>query len=214
MKPTKPISKRTRWRQTLAGVFLLIASGCVPSLHPLYTEKEIVFDRKLAGTWAPENSEETWQFIADAQAKSYHLVLRDGKKVEGEFLVRLVKLGPERFLDLYPAEKPIEEMEQGSYYKSHFILAHTFIRVDEIGSSLVMACLNTDWLEKRVREDPKAIGHSWLGDGADRLVLTAETAELQAFFLKHARTPDAFGEPNLFHRAEVHAQAIGGSKSG
>ena len=36
----------------------VLLGGCVPSLHPLYTEKEIVFEEKLLGVWT--QSEPNW----------------------------------------------------------------------------------------------------------------------------------------------------------
>jgi len=35
---------------THAGVSLLF-SGCIPSVHPFYTNKDIVFDSRLLGEW-------------------------------------------------------------------------------------------------------------------------------------------------------------------
>ena len=37
----------------LLAVFL---GGCVLSLHPLYTEKDLIFEEKLLGTWAKNDS--------------------------------------------------------------------------------------------------------------------------------------------------------------
>ena len=38
----------------LAGAALLV--GCIPTLHPLYTEQDLAFDPGLVGRWAEPNS--------------------------------------------------------------------------------------------------------------------------------------------------------------
>src|SRR5688572_2052421 len=44
------------------GTVLWVVAGCVPSLNPLYTLKEVVFDPALIGSWSEEGS--TWTFSA------------------------------------------------------------------------------------------------------------------------------------------------------
>jgi len=47
------------------GIALLI-SGCLqPSLHPLFTEKDLVFDPGLIGAWVAENEKELTEAISD-----------------------------------------------------------------------------------------------------------------------------------------------------
>ena len=35
----------------LAWLSVVVLMGCIPSLHPLYTEKDLVFDESLLGEW-------------------------------------------------------------------------------------------------------------------------------------------------------------------
>jgi hypothetical protein len=61
-----------------------------------------------------------------------------------------------------------------------------------------MVGLDYDWLEKLLEKNPKAIRHHIIEDHGDgRLVLTADTAELQRFVVKHLKTEGAWGEPAL-----------------
>ncbi|MBK6364443.1 MAG: hypothetical protein IPF52_13480 [Saprospiraceae bacterium] len=39
-----------------------ILTGCIPSLNPLYTDKDLVFTSQLLGTWTGAKSEESWTF--------------------------------------------------------------------------------------------------------------------------------------------------------
>ena len=68
-----------------------------------------------------------------------------------------------------------------------------------------MVALDYDWLKKLVEKNPKAIRHivapPKLGeDGDGLLVLTADTAELQEFILKHEKTAGAFGDGIVMQR--------------
>ena len=44
--------------------FLLLISGCVPSLHALYTDQDTIFDRALLGVWTTGNGQESSAFAA------------------------------------------------------------------------------------------------------------------------------------------------------
>ena len=182
----------------LTLIVAMIVAGCVPSLNPLYTDKDVVFEPALVGVWAEkEDSEETWAF-EKAGDKAYKLVYTEkGKK--GEFKVHLVKLGNTLFLDLYPDDTALKEIDRNDFYKSHLLLAHTFAKVTQIEPRLQMAFFNPDWLKKLLEKDPKAVRHEKIDE--DRIVLTASTKELQGFVLEHANTKDAFGdEPSNLKR--------------
>jgi len=175
----------------------LTLAGCVPSLNPLYTEKDLTFDPALVGVWSEQDdSQETWAF-EKAGEKQYKLVYTDKGKT-GEFEVRLLKLGGTLYLDLFAEGDGLKDSKRNDFYLSHFIPGHTFAKVTQIGPTLRMAFMNPDWLKKLLEKDPKAIGHQLIGE--DRIVLTAPTRELQEFVLKHAK--EAFGsdEPSDLKR--------------
>ena len=68
---------------TAAGLALtgLMLAGCVPSLNPLYTEEDLIFEPKLVGVWA-ENAEakERWTF-EQAGEKDYRVIDRKSKRL-------------------------------------------------------------------------------------------------------------------------------------
>ncbi|HKS38638.1 MAG TPA: hypothetical protein VJW76_15705, partial [Verrucomicrobiae bacterium] len=160
------------------------------SLNPLYTDKDLLFEKALVGVWVEnDDSREAWAFERRGE-KGYKLAYTvDGKT--GEFEAYLLKLGETLFLDLYPDDEGFKEMNRNDFYKSHFLPAHTFAKVTQIEPTLQMAFLNPDWLKELVEQNPKAIRHEKNGD---RIVLTASTKELQEFVLAHARTKNAFGD--------------------
>src|SRR5688572_8446960 len=95
--------------------------ACVPSLNPLYTEKDIAFDPALVGTWVEEgdNGDNSWTFAKDGD-KAYHLVLKDKEGTAGEFKVHLTKLGQWRFMDMFPDTAAMEALKRDDFYKYHY----------------------------------------------------------------------------------------------
>ena len=86
-------------QRVFAVLLLAIITGCVPCLNPIYTDKDVIVDPVLVGTWGSGEPKEKWVFTKTA-ARSYKLAQTDGDGVTAEFDVRLVRLGDYRFLDL------------------------------------------------------------------------------------------------------------------
>jgi len=192
-----------RTRKLLFYLLAAILSGCVPvmSLHPLYTEKDVVFDEKLLGTWVddPNSPDMTWQFKrTDKSDKTYELLV-SGDKVSGSFLAHLVKLDNKWFLDVYPNKLPceqqkLEDMKWG--YNAFFLLSvHTFIKVDLIESRLKIWLTMDDDAEKLLKQDPNAVKHEVVKDYS--IVLTAQTKELQEFVIKYAEDKRLFADARI-----------------
>jgi hypothetical protein len=168
--------------------------GCIPSVHPLYTAQDILFEPGLVGEWTPENSEETWTFSAREGETSYTLVYVDGNGKEGRFETHLFRVGEHLYLDLYPEEP---DLQQNDYYKMHLLRVHTFMRVEQVQPFLRLALPDIQWLKKLLDEDPAAVRHEKVGDG---VLLTAPTSGLQAFLAKHGQAPGAFREGSKMAR--------------
>jgi hypothetical protein len=186
-KTMKAAKKRFALRCTLA-VAMSVAS-CVPSLNPLYTDDDLIFDPALVGVWGEENkAEETWAF-EKSEGKAYKLVYTEkGKK--GEFKVHLFKLSGTMFIDLFPTDASLDQVND--FYKGHLVPVHTFARVTQIEPTLQMAFLNPKWMEELAAKDARVIEHKKIDE--DRILLTATTKDLQKFVLAHANDKDAFGE--------------------
>ena len=180
----------------LAG--LLIIVGCIPSLHPLYTEKDLVFEKALLGTWQDQNSDDSSWTFSQGGDKEYKLTYtEDGKK--GEFIVHLLKIKDKMFIDFYPKE---QEGING-FYSAHMVPAHSFMLVKQIEPTLQMCCLNPNKLKEIIQNDPKAVKHEKLGDGDDKDIFTASTEELQSFIMKNIDTPDFFADPSNLKKVKV-----------
>ena len=187
-------------RSYIALVIAAIAlalSGCVLSLHPLYTDETAVFDPALVGTWRGDDGEDTWYFRREGDTLYSLVYTTDGKP--GEFDARLVKLGEFHFLDLFP-EAP--NVDANNFYKFHLLPAHSFLKVSIDGDVLRMSLMDEGnrWLKHAIRNGDVDIKHEQPYDGDDIILLTAPTNELQAFVLKLAENKDAFGEPGVLRR--------------
>jgi hypothetical protein len=177
------------------GLALLIA-GCVPpiSLHPLFTDEDLIFEPALLGTWLLEQ-EGDWCSFEQADEKEYRLTC----VVEGdraEFEARLLRLGSHTFLDTYPNSTSYEN----ELFFAHLTPGHIFSRVSLEGESLKLTHMDVEWLGTMLEAGTVKIRHERFPDG---IFLTAPTAELQAFFLEHADNADAFSIGETWKHAQT-----------
>jgi len=207
---TNKLAAEELTRKLLFYLLAAILGGCVPvmSLHPLYTEKDVIFEEKLLGTWVddPNGPEAIWEFRRPEEAeKEYKLIVTDEEGKKGSFAVHLVKLTGRLFLDVYPDESPCADMEDPNKtefaYNSFFLVpAHTFIKIDSIGPELKMRLTDDEEMETLLKEDPNAVKHE-IVEG--KPVLTASTKELQAFVLKYADDERLFSEETVLSRKKI-----------
>jgi len=166
---------------TLIGT-ALAGLGCVPTLHPLFTEDDLVFDARIIGAWADED-EDTWAF-EKSSGQGYLLTLTEPKGSD-TFDAHLLQLGAHQFLDLYPRTENLDD----TFYDSHLVPVHTFYKVIFEAATLQLVAMNPDWLEERIENGDVEVAHVWReGD----LLLTAPTEELQELVLAFADDPAAF----------------------
>lgn len=166
------------------GIALLIVS-CVQSLHPLYTEKDLVFEPALVGTWAGEGGN-LWIFLKSGE-KAYELIYVE-KESPAKFLAHLVRLDKFLFLDLFPESPDLKNDLQ----QAHLLNTHTFSRVWLDGDTLRLAMLEHDWIRTMIDQKKTTIKHERLDN---RIVLTASTKELQNLIGKHGDNNEAFPKP-------------------
>jgi len=179
-------------------LFYLLAAllgGCIPlSLHPLYTDKELLFEEKLLGTWA-ENGDK-WEFEAGSDPNSYDLTVAD-EGGKGEFAAHLVKIDDMLFLDLFPTGL---ELEINEFLAMHLLPVHTFMKIEQIEPTLQMRMMDLEKMGDMLENDPNLVKHEIV---EDRIVLTASPKELQQFMKEHADDEGLFGEPSDLERLEL-----------
>jgi hypothetical protein len=159
----------------------LILGGCVPSLHPLFTENDLIYDANLVGTWSSANSNETFEF-QQTKTKYYECLYIDKNGKSGKFVAGLSKLGNTMYLDIYPSEP---NMIENDFYKSHLLSTHSFMKIDLWKDTLKLCSMSPDNTDSLLKSKPNAVKHEKLEGDDDRIVLTAPTKELQKFILKY-----------------------------
>lgn len=173
--------------------------GCVPSLNPIWTEKDLIFDAALLGTWRDKDSKATFVFTKTGD-KEYRVLQTDDNGVKAEFEVRLAKLKDRRFLDFTIKNVEDDQIKLNDWARFSIIPGHLILLVHATELELRIAAMNPDWLKEHVEKKPKAIATRKHGDG---LVLTASTEELQAFVLKHSGENELFGGPMRLVRQQA-----------
>ena len=193
-------------KKLLSFLIIVIIGGCIPvmSLHPLYTEEDVVFEEGLLGKWFDDFNEPEafWKFERIEKPKNaYKLILSDEEGNKGSFIAHLVKLDDKLFLDAYPSESPWEPEEPNEVdflFNNLFLLpTHTFMKIDSIEPELKMRLTLESKMEELLKENPDAVKHTKV---EDRLVLTASTKELQAFVLKYADNEKLFADEMILQR--------------
>ena len=174
----------------LLGLVIYL-TGCVPSLHPLFTDKDLVFDPALVGTWVDEDGKNIWEF-QKSRENAYELVYTENEE-PAKFQAHLVKLGDFLFLDIFPEEPGMKN----GLYKGLLIPAHGFSRIWIEGGLVRLAYLDPDWLKDMIDKKKVKIGHDWIDQS---LILTASTRDLQKFALKYAEDSKAFSVKTELHR--------------
>lgn len=177
----------------LTCITAAVMLGCVPSLQPLYSDKDPILLPALAGTWASEDGKDTFTFKADDQDRKYDITCVSEKgtgRIEG----RLLRLGQQLFLDTTVNDLPDTKSD---YAKFHLLPVHLFTKISVEGDVLKYATLNIEWIKKGIDQNKLTIRHETT---KDLIVLTASTPELQEFIRAHADDKDAFQETKVLRR--------------
>ncbi len=178
---------RTQKILAVLGI-LLILTACEPtlSIHPIYTDKDLVFDPALVGSWVGEGDGDKTTLTFQKSGENTYELFFMGEGTSGKhFEARLAQVGRHLFLDVSPKELDTKD----DFYKMHLIRAHTFYRVRVDGDLLQINYLDDDWVKKMTAERTTNISQENF-DG--EVVLTAPTDELQSFVLMHAEDEEAF----------------------
>jgi hypothetical protein len=184
------------WNILKIFVVLAIATAltaCAPSLHPFFTDRDVVFNEALLGLWI-DDSGEACKFTKSGD-DHYELLIMGEKPVR--FEARLIDLGGVTFLDLYP--KPLGN--ESELYLESFAPAHRLARVTIGMDSFSIAIMDGSWLKNLSDRNQLDLKHERIN--GDMIALTASTQELQAFALKHANDEEAFGDAAVFNRFSV-----------
>ncbi len=169
----------------------LVLTACAPSLHPFYTDEDIVFNDALLGEWVNYSGEKC-KFIK-TDADHYEFLFVDGE-ARSRFKARLIELGGRTYLDLYPE---LADHDKGLPV-ANLVRAHTLARVIISENSISIAMMNGDWIKRLSDQNNLNLSHERMDDGD--IVLTAPTLELRAFVQRHSDDKEAFDDGDVFYR--------------
>jgi hypothetical protein len=178
----KLIIKQTR--VLLLGVLLALGGCGLPSVYPFYTEKDVVFEPGLVGLWIDTKSDpggEKVSFEKDGE-KAYKI--SDMQATETNvYSAHLFRLGNQLLMDC-ALTSPEQE-----------IPAHLLLKVEQIRPTFRYTIFSEDWMNKLFEKQPNALRHFINEDSGNKgIVLTADTAELQAFVQQYAASKEAFAD--------------------
>ena len=191
----------------LSGFFLVILlfTGCLTTLHPIFTEKDLVYKPELIGNWdvtKDDNKDGSAEIHSLAKAvelpgkissiknKGYLITYRDkDNEITGSYIAFLARIGKHLYFDYYPV--PLEtEKNADEFYMQHFVKMHTPYRVNILkNGGFELNQLESSYLGKLIEEKKIRIRHEINSD--DKAVITASTEELQQYILKYGDDPEA-----------------------
>lgn len=183
----------------LAAAIALVATGCiVTSVYPFYTEKDLVFEPSLLGDWTADNEADeqkpTELTRVERHGEKGYRVIAFTDNQTNSIICHLFRLKGQLFLDTCPTNHALD-----------LIPVHQVSKVTQLQPVLESANLRYEWLQELLEKQPKAIRHTVVRDRKDekdetRIVLTADTAELQKFILKHLNNTNAWQAPGRVKR--------------
>ena len=176
---------------------VMFFAGCVvTSVYPYYTDKDLVFDQAVLGNWvdAGQTNEPSEYVKIESRGEAGYCATVYEAKETNSLEVHLFRLKQQLFLDSCPTNRSLD-----------FVPVHQVSKVLEIGPVIETANLNYDWLAKLLEKNPRAIRHMVLREKPEdkqsgRIILTADTKELQRFLLKYVNNTNAWKEPSQLKR--------------
>jgi hypothetical protein len=202
IKTGKGLKMKTKLKVITFYLLAVVLGGCIPvlSVHPLFSENELIFDPNLLGLWKAADSNQTWQFSRIEDQNTYQLVITENDGNQGTFLAGLGELQGNLFLVIYPKEPQSMEQESG-FYKQHILSLFSSMRVEQIDPNLKIAMMDYDKVNKIIKADPNILTCE-TPEMDNKLVLTASTEELQKFVVEYGINVDdansIFGGPAEF----------------
>jgi DNA-binding MarR family transcriptional regulator len=201
---------------TIFTFLLILISGCLKTLHPIFTEKDLAYNPGLLGNWKTESEGKTGRAIitnlameksidlpgniSSISQKGYLISYQDENgNTNSRYIVFLARIGKHLYFDYYPAENKGEE-ETDEFFKAHFIKMHTSYRVNiSKDGSFELSQLDESYVTRLIDEKKIRISHE--KDADDNTVITASTEELQQYLIKYGDEPSAYrSEKTIFKK--------------
>lgn len=184
-------------RRAAAGFALLAAlalGACAPSVHPVVTDKDLVFNEKLLGTWVSGDGKTVWTVARGGE--TFYTVVYASEGKSGTFKGRLAGVGNILVFDLTPEPGNLDAVDGLS--KTHLLPLHTVNRLWIVSDDEVhYATLSAKWFKALIERRALAEGFERIGDG---ILLTLDTPELRRLIEREAQVPEAFPDRTVLRR--------------
>lgn len=195
---------------------LACLTGCMPldSLNPLYTDKDIVFDKSLLGDWVSVNKdkeESTLRFVTlveKGKDNGYDMTLfgknQDGTCSSMEFYAHEIEIAGNKYLDLvtragdandesYPLQ--ISQSKNGTTITPSFLRLGTASYMEFKGGARVEARLHVAHWFARIARNGEKLQLAWIDDDDFRKAVAAGKFHLSHLLLGDPGKKGILGGP-------------------
>jgi len=195
---------------------VLCLAGCLTTLHPIFTAKDLITDPRLIGNWEKAkdkskviyrqpNVNELNNLSPALQSEAGKIYMLDEKDEQGDirstYYAFMVKLGKYYYMDYYPASEK-ERQSADNFFAAHYIPMHSIYRIEfKNNNSFDVRRLDGGYLEKLIKNKQIRIRHEVMEDGG--IFITAPTEELQQYLIKYSDVPEAYGGDNSDNYSKV-----------
>jgi hypothetical protein len=182
-------------RLLIALLAILLLSACIPSLQPFYTEKDLVFEPALVGSFGEKDGSATWTFTKSAD-REYNLTIKDKEK-SSSFVTHLFKLGNDRFIDLYAVKESLDDSPREDFFKATLVPGHLALKVSSF-SPLTLQVMDEDGMKEYLKSNKGAVAHTFIE--SDRLVFTGSSEQMRDFLKRISSEEKCWGKPGEFQK--------------
>jgi hypothetical protein len=175
---------------------VLLFSACIPSLQPFYTEKDLVFELSLIGSFGETEGSATWTFTK-AGDREYKLTIKDKEKTSS-FITHLFKLGNDHFIDLHAVKESLDDSPREDFFKASLIPGHLALKVSSLSPNLTLQVMDEDGIKEYLKTNKGAVPHNLIE--SDRLVFTGSSEQMRDFLKRISAEEKCWGKPVEFQR--------------
>lgn len=167
-------------------------TGCyVVSVHPYFTETDVIFDDRLNGHWRSDDMD----WLLEPEGKdAYRLTITEGDRATS-FDTHLFQINGQWFLDTTPREFG----EIPDSLAIHLAPLHFLFRVKLDGDRMSATALSRDWLASQFETGQLRLRHR-LRTNDSELLLTGSSRELREFLGQTLNQPELYEDALNFER--------------
>ena len=177
---------------------LILINGCLPvrSIHPFYTQDNMVFTQDLVGRWGDHNDDSTWMFVADDK-KTYSLYIEDDNVVSS-FTATLFQVDGTFMLDVVP-NSIVEECGQDNLEVSHVLPLHGLLKVEIQDNRLYIQISDEKTWKSLLASDPNVIGYTLVDN---ETILTDKSESIYSYLWSIQDTNDLWEKTDTLEKLE------------